>query len=320
MICLATSDIFYDFVISTNEFSPHHDEQWTLKKSLTKYFRSVMCVLNLITFYSLNCVWTMDDDDSFTPDSFQAKMQTLPLCLWTIILAPKASFVLPWRVYLLDLLGWSWCWRSSFIFMLILSLTPHRGMFIILTVTSSSSPVWFRPAKAWNSMMWAFRPSRLIKFALLWEWWWCSISSIYPYFIRYIWNNKSNTYWSWKNHRKIQWTWGITKKISLSNWILNFNLDCANPCLTNDLLFYFWWHDGWYLWLNRNIRTCLWVISKNLTQCCALFCYFIFGFKHLLGFAVFFLCKVKWWRSLFSRKRTRSSRKMLHKTDYRIFS
>ena len=28
------------------------------QKSLTKYFRSVMCVLNLITFYSLNCVWT----------------------------------------------------------------------------------------------------------------------------------------------------------------------------------------------------------------------------------------------------------------------
>ena len=208
MICLATSDIFYDFVISTNEFSPHHDEQWTLKKSLTKYFRSVMCVLNLITFYSLNCVWTTMMIHSHLTH-FKRKCR---LCLYAYeqlfwrenfnfhiwIFAPKASFVLPWRVYLLDLLGWSWCWRSSFIFMLILSLTPHRGMFIILTVTSSSSPVWFRPAKAWNSMMWAFRPSRLIKFALLWEWWWCSISSIYPYFIRYIWNNKSNTYWSWK--------------------------------------------------------------------------------------------------------------------------
>ena len=44
-------------MIFTNEFSPHHDEQWTLKKSLTKYFRSV-CVLNLM-FYSLNCVLMM---------------------------------------------------------------------------------------------------------------------------------------------------------------------------------------------------------------------------------------------------------------------
>lgn len=119
---------------------------------------------------------------------------------------------LPCRVYLLDLLGWSW--RSAFIFMLILSLTPHRGMFIILTVTSSSSPVWFRPAKAWNSIMWALRPSRLIKFALLWEWWWCCISSIYPYFIRYIWNDKSNIL-EWKNHSKIN-----DETRFLSNWIL----------------------------------------------------------------------------------------------------
>ena len=154
--------------------------------------------------------------------------------------------------------------------MLILSLTPHRGMFIILTVISSSSPVWLRPAKAWNSMMWAFRPSRLSKFALLWEWWW-SISSIYPYFIRYI-CNKSTAI----EKRKPQ-------KISYENWMVWI--------FTNDL-----WDDTlWYLWLNRNIKTCLWVKEKSPDDATlkALFAYSISFLKASVGFCGLFLRKTR---------------------------
>ena len=43
-------------------------------------FRDVCSEFDNVLFAEL-CVDDDDDDDSFTPDSFQAKMQTLPLCL-----------------------------------------------------------------------------------------------------------------------------------------------------------------------------------------------------------------------------------------------
>ena len=163
-------------------------------------------VFPLFSFWIL-FAWITCGDSHLTHFAGKCRLLKNLNCIATVSEFYTHVQCLPCRVYLFDLLGWCWCSRSWFIFMLILSLTPHRGMFIILTVISSSSPVWLRPAKAWNSMMWAFRPSRLSKFALLWEWWW-SISSIYPYFIRYI-CNKSTAI----EKRKPQ-------KISYENWMV----------------------------------------------------------------------------------------------------
>ena len=89
-------------------------------------------------------------------------------------------------------------------------------------------------------------------------------------------------------------------------------------CLTNDLLFYFWWHDWWYLWLNRNIRICLWVISKTWrNSVCIVLLAFISALSicWVLRFSSY--AKQVMTLDIFTKK-TRSSRKMLHKTDYCI--